>query len=34
MSVNSKPAASKLNKKKLSVSKIFSFIAGVVDTGD
>jgi hypothetical protein len=32
MSVNSNPAASQLNKKKLPVSKSFSFIASVVDT--
>jgi hypothetical protein len=34
MSVNSNPAASHPNPKKLSVLKIFSFIAGVVDIGD
>jgi hypothetical protein len=34
MSVNRSPAASQLNMKRLSVSKIFSFIAGVVDAGD
>jgi hypothetical protein len=32
MSVNSNPAASQLNMKKLSISKIFSFLAGVVVT--
>jgi hypothetical protein len=32
--VNTKPAESQLNMKKLSVSKFFSFITGVVDTGD
>ncbi len=34
MNVNSNPTASQQNKKKLPVSKIFPFIAGVVDTGD
>ncbi len=34
--LNSNPAASQLNMKKLPVSKVFffSFIAGFVDTGD
>jgi hypothetical protein len=32
--VNTKPAESQLNMKKLSVSKFFSFITGVNDTGD
>ncbi len=31
MSVNSNPAASQQNMKKLPISKIFSFISGVVD---
>jgi hypothetical protein len=34
MSVNSYPTASQQNMKKLPVSKIFSLIDGVVDTGD
>jgi hypothetical protein len=34
MSVNSNPTASQLNTKKLPVSKFFSFIAGVIDTGE
>jgi hypothetical protein len=34
MSVNSKPTASQQNMKKLPISTIFSFISGVVDTGD
>jgi hypothetical protein len=34
MSVNSNPAASQLNMSILFASKRFSFIAGVVDTGD
>jgi hypothetical protein len=34
MSVNSNQAAFQPNIKKISVSKIFSFIAGDVDTGD
>jgi hypothetical protein len=32
MGVNSNPAASQLNMKKLSLSKVFSFIAGVAET--
>jgi hypothetical protein len=34
MSVNSNPTESQQNKKKLPVSKFFSFIAGVVVTGN
>jgi hypothetical protein len=34
MSVNRNPTSSQKNIKKLPVSKYFSFIAGVVDTGD
>jgi hypothetical protein len=33
MSINSNPTASQENMKKLLVSKYFSFITGVVDTG-
>jgi hypothetical protein len=34
VSLNAKLIASKQNMEKLSVSTFFSFIAGVIDTGD
>jgi hypothetical protein len=34
MSVRCNPTASQQNMNKLSVSKLFSFIAGAVNTGD
>jgi hypothetical protein len=34
MNLNSKPAASRQNMKKLPESEFFSFIAGVVGTSD